>query len=220
MFILELIKIVTFMPVFLFYEAIVLRAARLVHASVDFPERPVELPARLSLIYLAFDEHGFGELFSHAHDGIEAGHGILEYHGDFVAADLVKILFADFHQILSVVDDLAALFDGVARENPHDGAVRHRFSRAAFSDDGERFSLVKVKTYVSYRLYFSSVRPERNFQRVYGEFYFFFFHCHPSVPLNEGLNASLRPFPNKLKLSMSKARKMDGNNAIYGAVDK
>lgn len=108
--------------------------------------------------------------------GLRLDMGSWENHGDFIAADFVELLLADFHEVLSVVDDFPALLDGIGRENAHDGAVGDRFSRAALADDGQRFALVQVKADVSHRLHLTRVRAEGNLQIVYGKFYFLFFH--------------------------------------------
>ena len=50
--------------------------------------------------------------------GIEAGHGVLEYHRDLIAAKLMEILLAHLEKILSVVYYLAAVDYGVAARMP------------------------------------------------------------------------------------------------------
>ena len=69
-----------------------------------------------------------------------------------VAADLVEILLVDLHQVLAVVDDLAALGDGVLGEDAHDGSRRDGLAGTGLADDGQRLALLKVEADVSHRL--------------------------------------------------------------------
>ena len=152
-----------------------------IHIAVDAAEHRVEILARFPAAEFALDDHRLGHLFADAHDGIETGERILKDHGDLVAADLVEPLFLDLHQILPVVDDLAALLDGVGREDAEDGARRDRLARPRFADDGERLSPVQVETDISDCLNVSGRRLERDDEIADGEFDFFVFHisCLP-----------------------------------------
>ena len=95
--------------------------------------------------------------------GIEAGHGVLEYHRDLIAAKLMEILLAHLEKILSVVYYLAAVDYGVAGKNAHYRPVGNGFSASGFADKGKSFSPVKVKADITHRLDLS--RP------VYGRRY-------------------------------------------------
>ena len=88
----------------------------------------------------------------------------------------MEFLFADFHKITTVVKDLAALFDGVAREYAHDGAVGDGLTRAALADDSERFALIKVERNVAHRLHVAVRGTERNLKVVYGKFFLLLLH--------------------------------------------
>ena len=53
----------------------------------------VEGLAAFTLPCLSLQYHGLRELPAYLYDGVEAGHGVLEYHCYLVAADLVKLFF-------------------------------------------------------------------------------------------------------------------------------
>ena len=57
----------------------------------------------------------------------------------------MEFLFRDLEQILAVVDDLARLHHGVARQDAHDRAGGDGFAAAAFTGDGQGLALVQVK---------------------------------------------------------------------------
>ena len=156
-----------------------LLAECLVHAVVEALERRVEADARLLLAELALDEHGLGHLLAHTHDGVERGEWILEDHGDFVAADLVEVLFGDLHEILAVIDDLTALFDGVGGEDAEDGARRDRLARTRLTHDGERFALIELEADIADGLDLAVGRPEGDLEVVDLEFDFSVFHISP-----------------------------------------
>ena len=65
-------------------------------ALVQMLEEAVEGIPALPLAGLALEDHGLRQLPADLDDGIQAGHGVLEDHGDLVAPDLVKILLGDF----------------------------------------------------------------------------------------------------------------------------
>ena len=51
--------------------------------------------------------HHLGDLVAHGHQRVQSGHGVLEDHGDLLAADAAHLLFRQLQQILSIQDDLA-----------------------------------------------------------------------------------------------------------------
>ena len=73
-----------------------------------------------TLICLTIEDHSLGELGADPDDRVKAGQGVLEDHGDAVAADLVEILFANLHEVLTVINYFAAFGDCVACKDTHD----------------------------------------------------------------------------------------------------
>ena len=73
---------------------------------------------------------------------VQAGHGVLEHHGDFPAPDGQPFLFGFiFRQILAVVEDAAAVDPAVGVQQAHKGFRQHRFAGAALPHDRQRFPL-------------------------------------------------------------------------------
>ena len=146
----------------------IVRAARHIHILIEQRQRSVKVATAVLLIYLAVYKHRLGHLLADAHYGIERGQRVLEYHGYPVAADFAKLLFGNFHQILSVVQYLAAFLNRVVGEYAEYGARRHRFARTAFAHDCERFARVQIEIYIAHRLHLPAVGAERYFQILYG----------------------------------------------------
>ena len=71
----------------------------------DFSDPLLCLPPAAFLVSL----HRLGNLIPHRNDRVQACHGVLEDHGDVLAADLAQLLGAHFQQIFPVVQDLAGL---------------------------------------------------------------------------------------------------------------
>ena len=99
----------------------------------------------------------------------------------------MEFLLGDLHEILSVVDDLAALFDRVIGKNAEHGARRDRFSRTALSDDGERFALIEFEADVADRLHLAVRGTERDAEIVDFQLDFLFLcdsACCHTIPPN------------------------------------
>src|SRR5574344_1728760 len=107
---------------------------------------------------------------------------------------------------------------GVARQNAHQGLRSDRFARAGFADDAKRLAFIEVKRNAANRADHSVIGEERNrevanrkddfFARrswsdVFGEVnrLEFLFHllAHSETPFKDGLKASRRPLPKRLK---------------------
>ena len=87
--------------------------------------------------------HAFLDLVSDGLQGVQAGHGVLEYHGDFLAPDGEPFFFGGiFRKVLAVVQDAAAVDPAVLIHEAHEGFGQHRFAAAAFAYDGQGFALV------------------------------------------------------------------------------
>ena len=126
------------------FGGVVLRD-RAFHRLLQILQHAVQVVAILPLTGLALEDHGLRELLADPNDGVQGAHGILEDHGDLVAADLVEVLLRDLQKILAVIDDLAALDDGVAREYAQDGFGGYGFAGTGLADDRQRFALIQIK---------------------------------------------------------------------------
>ena len=62
----------------------------------------------LMLVHARMNFQGLHDLLSNGKNRVERGHGLLEDHGDFAAANLSHFIFALFQQVLPFKEDLAA----------------------------------------------------------------------------------------------------------------
>ena len=88
-------------------------------------------------------KNSFGDLVSHAHDGVECGHGLLEDHGHERAAELAHGGVVEGSEIacVRIVGEYDFPVDlGLWREKAHDGQRGHRFSRTRFPHEAEDFA--------------------------------------------------------------------------------
>ena len=183
-------------------------AAGLSHILVQGLQVAVEEQLALLLTCLALQDHGLGQLLADLDDGVQAGHGILEDHGDLITADLVERLLIDLQQILTVIDDLAGLIDGITGLDAKDGLGGDGLTGAGLTDDGQSLALGQLEIDAADRLDLTVAGTERDakiFNMQFG------FH-QSSTPLMEGLKASRRPLPNRLKEIISRLMKILGHS--------
>ena len=162
---------------------------------------------------LILQQHGLGQLLADTHDGIQAGQGVLEHHGDFVAADMVEVLFADLQQVFSVIEDLAALHNGIGSGYAQNGLAGGGLARAGLAHDGQCLTLVQVEGDITNRLQLSVDGAEGDRQIFDLKL---LFCTHSSDPLNAGLNASRRPLPNRLKEISRREINNAGKKIMWG----
>ena len=102
---------------------------------------------------LAFDIlmqlDGFDNLFANGINRVEAGHGLLENHGDVVAADFSHLTFGKFQQVLTIKDYLTADNPaGGVRNQTQNRQARDTLAAAAFADNREGTSSFYFVTHV------------------------------------------------------------------------
>ena len=93
-----------------------IRPGRFQHVLFQQIQLAMEILLAGALSGLALEQHGLGQLLADAHNRIQAAQRILEDHGNFVAAQLVEIFFINFEQILTIVENFAALHNGITRQ--------------------------------------------------------------------------------------------------------
>jgi hypothetical protein len=98
----------------------------------------------LAAEFLVHVQH-LGDLVADFEDGVETGSGLLEDHGDAVAADVAHVGFGKLEQVLALEEDLAA--DDLAGDahEAQDGEGGHAFATARFADKTHDFSAIDVK---------------------------------------------------------------------------
>ena len=108
--------------------------------------------ARLFFAGSLMNDEGFRHLLPDGQVRIEGGHGILEDHGDALAADGTEFLFRTMKQVRAVQHGGTA-FNAARRhrDEPHHGVAGDGFSGPGFPHDAERFPRRHVKGHVSHR---------------------------------------------------------------------
>ena len=87
-----------------------------------------------------------GDLIADAVDRVEGGHGVLEHHGDFLAADLAHLRLALFQQILPFVEDLAVEDPARRRLQQAEDAQRDgRLAGSGLPHQAEGLPLAEIK---------------------------------------------------------------------------
>ena len=113
------------------------------------------------------EQRGLGHLLADLHDRVQGGKGVLEYHGQLVAADIVEFRLRVFQQVLAPVDDFAALDDGVGGIDADDGFCRDGLAGAGFPHDGQGFTLVQIKADAAHGLHIAVVCVEGQAKILY-----------------------------------------------------
>ena len=96
-------------------------------------------------------QHGLGELVAHRVQRVQAGHGLLEDHGDLGAADAAQRGRRGLGQVmlraLAVAEQDPAFLDAAGRlgQEAHDGQAGHRLAGAGFAHDGQRLAAGQVE---------------------------------------------------------------------------
>ena len=98
---------------------------------------------------------------------VQTGHGVLENHCDFVAADFVEILFRDTEQVLSVINNLSALHHGIAGEDAENGLGCDGLTGTGLAHNRQCLAGMQVEGNVTNGLYFSLSRFEEDGQIFY-----------------------------------------------------
>ena len=177
---------------------------------------------------VAVDEHDLGYLLADLHDRVERREGVLEDHADLRAADPVELFLRDLGEVLALIDDRARVDVGRGGKDAHDRLGGDGLAGARFPDDTEGFPFVEVEAHApdgSDAAFVglegdSEVADRKNglfalgdgtdFLRIVdrAESFGILFH-YSFPPLSDGLKASRRPLPKRLKQIMTMAMMMD-----------
>ena len=153
----------------------------------------------------------FHDLFAHRLGGVQAGHGILEDHGDFLASQGLHFLFAGLDDVMIAQMHLALGDAGRGHGvQLHHGLGGHALAATGFAHDGQHFALMEGKGDTTHGFHFAGISVEGHMQVIYVQNYFFQILCHGGHLLKRGSKASRRPSPNRLKESMVKLMAIAG----------
>ena len=95
------------------------------------------------------DAEHLRDLIANAAQGIERGHGFLEYHGDARSAQRAHRGLIHLRQVTPFKQDAAARNAHIAGQQAHDGTRHHGFAGTAFPDHAQDFSGVEIKRYLT-----------------------------------------------------------------------
>ena len=132
------------------------------HSHVQLVQIVLEVALGLLLTCLALQDHCLGQLLTDLDNGVQGGHGVLEDHGDLIAADLVEGLLVDLQQILTIIDDLTGLGDGVGSLNTQNGLGGNRLTGTGLTNDGKGLALSQIEADVADSLNLAVAGAERD----------------------------------------------------------
>ena len=149
---------------------------------------------------------GFADLTLHGEHRVQGGHGLLEDHGDLVAADVVHLLVGAVENVFAVEGDAAAFNIAVAvqqLDNAHGG---HALAGAGLTYNAQGFAGVQGIGHVVDGLDNALFRFEIGVKVLY------FQQTHRAhLSFDLGSMASRRPSPTQLMLMVQMPSAKDGN---------
>ena len=96
--------------------------------------------------FLVVEGKGLLDLLADGLQGVERGHGVLEDHGDALAADGDPFLFLlELGEIHPAVFDGAVVDPAVIVQKAHEGLRKNRLAGAGLAHDGEALTLIKIQ---------------------------------------------------------------------------
>ena len=107
--------------------------------DLHVPENLHGLCRGLLLFHVLVNHEHLGDLLLDGEHRVQGGHGLLEDHGDLVAADLVHLLHGDLGQVPAVEQDLAAVDIAVAVQQAEDRHGGDALTGAGLAHDAEGF---------------------------------------------------------------------------------
>ena len=99
----------------------------------------------LGLGHLLVLQDHLHDLVAHGVDRVEGGHGILEDHGDLLAAHPAHLPLAVGEDVLVLEEDLPVHHPAGVLEQAHDGEAGHALAAAALPHDAQHLALIQVE---------------------------------------------------------------------------
>ena len=87
--------------------------------------------------------HGLRHLVADGEERVQRGHGVLQDHGDPLAADVTHLAVGLLQEVLALEEDLAAHDARRRREQAQEGQGERGLARAGLADDPEGLSRVE-----------------------------------------------------------------------------
>ena len=120
------------------------------------------LPGKLLVAH-----QGTANLFPYCKQGIQTGHGILEYHANPVTLYLPHFPGRLFKQVLTVKEQGVRLPGSIVLQQPHNRQHGHTFSAAGFPHDSQALSLPHMEGNAPYGLHAACVCGKTGAQVLY-----------------------------------------------------
>ncbi len=118
-------------------------------ADADLLEKRQGARARLFAFDALVQRQDLADLPLDRVQRVERGHGLLEHHGDLVAAHLAKLRLARLEQVAAAEQDFSRrVAGGGIVEKARDRQRRYRFAGTGFADDGERLAPIERKRHM------------------------------------------------------------------------
>ena len=105
---------------------------------------------------------GLGDLAPHPHDRIQRGHGVLEYHGDFLAPDGLQFRGGEVQQVPPPVDHLSGRDTSIVRQQSDQGRDRDRLPGAGLAHHAQYVTGIQGETDILDRRQDAPLRFEAN----------------------------------------------------------
>ena len=115
-------------------------------------------------LHALVDAEGLAELPVYGKHGIQAGHGLLEDHGDGVSANVVQFVHGELCELPSLKIDLPGLYISIVVKQAQDAHGGDGFPRAGFSHHAQGFSCLQGVGHVVDSLYDSPFGLKIGFQ--------------------------------------------------------
>ena len=175
------------------------------------------LPSFLFRHFAVCAQH-FCQLVADRIDRVQAGHRLLEDHGNAVAAHIAHLLGRIGEQIFSVEPNLAAKnLAGRGLDQLHDGQLRHRLAGAGLANHSDDLVLIDMETYIVDGFDLTSIGKKGGAKIFYIQQNFLF---HYSFPLSLGSSASRSASPTMLNAITTSIMQMPGRMAISGWLNR
>ena len=123
-------------------------ALRLLNAHIQ-QDLAYLLSRRLAMQVLMQGQR-LADLFADVLQRVQAGHRVLQHHGDPAAADGKPLLFGgELRQILFLKEDGAGIHPAVLIKQAHEGLGQYALAGAGFAHDRQAFAPVYIQSYAA-----------------------------------------------------------------------
>ena len=149
--------------------------------------------ARLLLVHALVLDERLGNLIAAGEHRVERRHGLLENHGDLVAANLAHLLARELEEVFPLEQHLSRDLRRRDVQKPHNGERGHALAAAGFSHDAHTFALTHREAHVVDRTEHAVIGMESDGQAVDVEQFVFHTASCRIIPGDRALGRSRHP---------------------------